>query len=73
VDPASREGKPTFGDRDFRSIKRAEINALHASLKDTPAAANSVLGTISSLFTWIYKDSRSRTCATRPSASSASR
>ena len=48
--------KPTFGDRDFRSIKRSEINALHASLSETKAAANSVLGTISSLFTWIYKD-----------------
>ena len=48
--------KPTFGERDFRSIKRSEINALHASLSETKAAANSVLGTISSLFTWIYKD-----------------
>ncbi|MBL9100919.1 MAG: tyrosine-type recombinase/integrase [Myxococcales bacterium] len=48
--------KPTFGERDFRSIKRSEINALHASLSKTPAAANSVLGTISSLFTWIYED-----------------
>ncbi|MBL9102680.1 MAG: integrase family protein, partial [Myxococcales bacterium] len=50
------ENKPTFGERDFRSIKRSEINALHASLSETKAAANSVLGTISSLFTWIYKD-----------------
>ena len=50
------EDKPTFGERDFRSIKRSEINALHASLSKTPAAANSVLGTISSLFTWIYED-----------------
>ena len=50
------EDKPTFGERDFRSIKRSEINALHASLSETKAAANSVLGTISSLFTWIYKD-----------------
>jgi integrase/transposase len=50
------EGKPTFGERDFRSIKRSEINTLHASLSETKAAANSVLGTISSLFTWIYKD-----------------
>jgi len=50
------EDKPTLGERDFRSIKRSEINALHASLSETKAAANSVLGTISSLFTWIYKD-----------------
>ncbi|MBL9101593.1 MAG: transposase [Myxococcales bacterium] len=50
------EDKPTFGERDFRSIKRSEINELHASLSKTKAAANSVLGTISSLFTWIYKD-----------------
>jgi integrase/transposase len=50
------EDKPTFGERDFRSIKRSEINALHASLSKTPAAANSVLGTISSMFTWIYED-----------------
>ena len=51
-----REDKPPFGDRDFRSIKRSEINELHASLSKTKAAANSVLGTISSLFSWIYKD-----------------
>jgi integrase/transposase len=47
---------PQFGDRDWRSVKRSEINALHVGMKDTPGKANNVLMTMSSLFTWILKD-----------------
>jgi len=47
---------PQFGDRDWRSIRRSEISALHGSLKDTPGKANNLLMTASSLFTWILKD-----------------
>ena len=47
---------PKFGDRDFRSVRRSEINELHAGMKDTPGAANSMLAAASSLFTWSFKD-----------------
>ena len=47
---------PAFGDRDFRSVKRSEVNELHAKMKDTPGAANNMLATASSLFTWIFAD-----------------
>jgi len=47
---------PQFGDRDWRSIRRAEISALHGNLKDTPGKANNLLMTVSSLFTWILKE-----------------
>ena len=47
---------PVFGDRDWRSIRRSEINELHSSMKATPGAANNMLATISSLFTWILED-----------------
>jgi len=47
---------PALGDRDFRSVKRSEINELHAKMKDTPGAANSMLAAASSLFTWIFRE-----------------
>jgi integrase/transposase len=50
------EGAPPLGDRDFRSIRRSEINEMVSTMKDTPGAANNVLATTSSLFTWIIKD-----------------
>ena len=52
----AREGVPPLSERDFRSIKKSEINELHASLSNTPGAANNMLATVSSLFTWIFKD-----------------
>ena len=45
----AREGVPPLGDRDFRSIKKSEINELHASMSRTPGAANNMLATGSDL------------------------
>ena len=47
---------PALGDRDFRSIKRADVQELHASMKDRPGAANNMLMVISSLYTRIIED-----------------
>jgi integrase/transposase len=49
---------PKFGDRDFRSVKKAEVNALHADLKKKrgPSVANYVLCVIGSLYTRIIED-----------------
>lgn len=40
---------PAFAERDFRSIRRAEVQKLHASMKDRPEAANNVLAVLCSL------------------------
>ncbi|MDC0719111.1 site-specific integrase [Nannocystis sp. bb15-2] len=49
---------PTIGDRDFRTVKKAEIAALHAKLKKVrgPSVANYVLCVIGSLYTRIIED-----------------
>jgi integrase/transposase len=49
---------PSFGDRDFRSVKKAEIAELHAEMKKDrgPAAANHMVCVISSLYTRIVED-----------------
>ena len=47
---------PALGDRDFRSIKRADIQELHATMKGRPGAANNMIGVISSLYTRIIED-----------------
>ena len=47
---------PHFGERDFRSVKRADIAELHAAMKDRPGAANNMLCVISSLYTRIIDD-----------------
>ncbi|MDC0675970.1 tyrosine-type recombinase/integrase [Nannocystis radixulma] len=49
---------PTFGDRDFRSVKKAEIAGLHAKLKKErgPSVANYVLCVIGSLYSRIIED-----------------
>ena len=51
-----RDDVPRLGDRDFRSIRRSSINELHSTMKKTPGAANNMLATASSLFTWIFKE-----------------
>jgi integrase len=47
---------PVLGDRDFRSVSRADVQELHAALRDRPGLANYVLCVISSLFTRIIAD-----------------
>lgn len=47
---------PAFGERDFRSIRRAEVQELHASMRDRPGAANNVLAVLSSLYGRILED-----------------
>ena len=51
-----KEDDPPLGDRDFRSIRRSEINEMVTRIKDTPGAANNALATTSSLYSWIIKD-----------------
>jgi integrase len=52
----AREDDPPLGDRDFRSVRRSEINEMVARMKDRPGAANNVLATTSSLYSWILRD-----------------
>lgn len=47
---------PAIGDRDFRSIRRADVLEIHAKMKDRPGAANNVVVIISSLYTRIIED-----------------
>lgn len=47
---------PAFGDRDFRSVTKAEVAELHGSMRDRPGAANNMLSIISSLYTRIIED-----------------
>lgn len=47
---------PAIGDRDFRSIRRADVLEIHAKMKDRPGAANNVVVIISSLYTRIVED-----------------
>ena len=59
--PKTEDGKvdetqPMLGDRDFRSITRADAMALHGSLKSTPAKANYVLCVLGSFYTRIIED-----------------
>jgi integrase/transposase len=50
------ESQPQLGDRDYRSITRADAMALHGSLKSTPAKANYVLCVLGSFYTRIIED-----------------
>jgi integrase/transposase len=50
------ESQPQLGDRDYRSVTRADAMALHGSLKATPAKANYVLCVLGSLYTRIIED-----------------
>ncbi|MBL9106825.1 MAG: tyrosine-type recombinase/integrase [Myxococcales bacterium] len=50
------ETQPQLGDRDYRSITRADAMALHGSLKSTPAKANYVLCVLGSFYTRIIED-----------------
>lgn len=52
----ANEDDPPLGDRDFRSVRRSEINEMVTRIKDTPGAANNALATMSSLYSWIIKD-----------------
>ena len=52
----AKEDEPPLGDRDFRNVRRSEINEMITRMKDTPGAANNALATTSSLYTWIIKD-----------------
>lgn len=47
---------PKLGDRDYRSITKAEVAELHTAMKDRPGAANLMLCVISSLYTRITED-----------------
>ena len=47
---------PALGDRDFRSIKRSDIQDLHGGMKTRPGAANNMVLVISSLYTCIIED-----------------
>ena len=52
----TNEVLPVLGDRDFRSVKRADIQELHGSMKTRPGAANNMVLVISSLYTRIIND-----------------
>lgn len=47
---------PAIGDRDFRSIRRADVQEIHAAMKGRPGAANNMVCVISSLYTRIIED-----------------
>jgi hypothetical protein len=47
---------PAFGDRDFESVTRAEVQALHASLRHIPSTANYVVNVVGSLYKRIITD-----------------
>jgi len=56
IDGKADETQPPFGDRDFRSVTRAEVQAIHASMKTTPGKANYVVCMIGSLYTRVIED-----------------
>jgi integrase/transposase len=56
IDGRIDETQRRFGDRDFRSVTRAEVQAIHASMKATPGKANYVVCVIGSLYTRIIED-----------------
>ena len=56
VDGKVDETQPRFGDRDFRSVTRAQVQAIHASMKTTPGKANYAICVIGSLYTRIIED-----------------
>ena len=47
---------PALGDRDFESVTRNDVQALHASLKNIKASANYVVCVVGSLYTRIIDD-----------------
>jgi integrase/transposase len=47
---------PAFGDRDFESVTRADVQALHASLRHIPSTANYVVNVVGSLYKRIITD-----------------
>jgi integrase/transposase len=47
---------PALGDRDFESVTRNDVQALHASLKDVKASANYVVCVVGSLYSRIIDD-----------------
>jgi integrase/transposase len=54
---ADKEKKiPPLGDRDFRTIKRADVQELHGQMKDRPGAANNMVMVFASLYARIIED-----------------
>ena len=49
---------PALGNRDFRSVSRRDVQALHVSLRDRPSQANYMLCVLGSLYTRITQDKR---------------
>ena len=47
---------PPLGDRDYRMIKRADVQELHGTMKGTPGAANNMVMVIASLYARIIED-----------------
>jgi hypothetical protein len=47
---------PALGDRDFESITRTDVQALHASLRHIPSTANYVVNVVGSLHKRIITD-----------------
>lgn len=47
---------PALGDRDFRSVSRRDVQALHVSLRDRRSQANYMLCVLGSLYTRITQD-----------------
>ena len=64
---------PALGDRDFQTVTRHEVQALHASLKHIPGSANYVLCIIGSLYRRIIVDWELADMKTPPTGSAASR
>ena len=47
---------PPLGDRDYRTIKRSDVQELHGTMKATPGAANNMVMVIASLYARIIED-----------------
>jgi integrase len=47
---------PPLGDRDYRTIKRVDVQELHGTMKATPGAANNMVMVIASLYARIIED-----------------
>lgn len=47
---------PALGDRDFRRVTKADVEELHASMRDRPGSANYMLCVVGSLYKKIIED-----------------
>jgi hypothetical protein len=64
---------PVLGDRDFESVTRSDVQALHASLKHIKGSANYVVCVVGSLYTRIIDEWKLSTMPTPTTRSGSSR